>query len=110
MQDNRPRPSDPSSAAMVEVHMLYMLPLFLLALTFMKMWRKRILPYPPGPTSCQILGNVVDLPKNVSIWENFTSLASRHGMPTNCFLVEVLTLSLQAQISYTYGSGARIRS
>ena len=42
---------------------------------------KPTLPYPPGPKSYPILGNALDLPMSVPIWENFVSLANNHGTP-----------------------------
>ena len=35
---------------------------------------------PPGPKGLPILGNVLDFPKDVPLWQTFTSLARKHGM------------------------------
>ena len=43
--------------------------------------KKPTLPYPPGPKSYPILGNSLDLPLSVPIWETFVSLANDHGTP-----------------------------
>ena len=42
-------------------------------------WKKPTLPYPPGPKGYPILGNVLDLPVNVPLWEKITSLTHRYG-------------------------------
>ena len=41
--------------------------------------KKPTLSYPPGPKSWPILGNALDLPMGVPVWENFASLANNHG-------------------------------
>lgn len=36
-------------------------------------------PYPPGPKGYPVLGNVLDLPMGVPIWESLTSLTRHYG-------------------------------
>jgi len=50
--------------------------------------KKPAVPYPPGPNGYPILGNVLDLPMSVPIWESFTSLAGIHGTPMSLFLAD----------------------
>lgn len=51
----------------------------ILILALVRKWRKPALPFPPGPEGYPILGNVLDLPMSVHIWENFSSLSNRYG-------------------------------
>ena len=51
--------------------------LFILALVGKR--KKPTLSYPPGPKGYPILGNVLDLPMNVPIWESLTSLTRHYG-------------------------------
>jgi len=37
-------------------------------------------PYPPGPKGYPLIGNILDLPKDVPIWKTFMSLAKQYGM------------------------------
>ena len=37
------------------------------------------LPLPPGPTRLPLLGNVLDIPKDVPIWQAFISIARKHS-------------------------------
>lgn len=60
---------------------IYPLLLFILIFVFVGRRKKHTLPYPPGPKGYPILGNVLDLPVSVPIWENFVSLANNHGTP-----------------------------
>jgi hypothetical protein len=65
---------------MLDVSVLYPLPLCALIFALISKWRKPTLQYPPGPKHYPILGNVLDLPMNAPIWESFLSLANRQGM------------------------------
>ena len=74
--------------AMLNASVLYPLvlctPIVILALK----QKKPAVPYPPGPKGYPILGNVLDLPTSVPIWESFTSLANTHcTLCHRCFLV-----------------------
>jgi hypothetical protein len=40
--------------------------------------RRKGLPYPPGPRSLPIIGNLLDVPKEFS-WLTFTSLSEKYG-------------------------------
>jgi hypothetical protein len=64
---------------MLDVSVLYPLPLCVFVFVLVRKWRKPTSPYPPGPKGYPILGNVLDLPTNVPIWESLTSLANRQG-------------------------------
>jgi len=66
------------STAMLEVPVLGLL-LFCISVLALRKRKKPILSYPPGPKGYPILGNVLDLPQNLPIWENLASLANRHG-------------------------------
>jgi len=63
---------------MLDVTVLGLLVFCILVLARRK-WRKPTLPYPPGPKGYPILGNVLDLPQDVPIWESLTLLSNRHG-------------------------------
>ena len=40
--------------------------------------RRRGLPYPPGPRSLPVIGNLLDVPKEFS-WLTYTSLSEKYG-------------------------------
>ena len=42
------------------------------------------LPFPPGPKGLPLLGNVLDIPKDVPIWVAFTSTAQKFSMYQLC--------------------------
>jgi len=48
--------------------------------------KKPTLPYAPGPKGYPVLGNVLDLPMSIPIWENFVSLANKYGTPQHRFV------------------------
>ena len=50
---------------------------FILALVWKR--KRPTLSYPPGPKGYPILGNVLDLTMGAPIWEDITSLSTRHG-------------------------------
>ena len=64
---------------MIDISVLYSLLFGVFILALLRKWTRHTLPYPPGPKGYPILGNVLDLPKNVPIWESLTSLKNRYG-------------------------------
>ena len=40
---------------------------------------KSALPYPPGPNPYPVIGNLLDFPLGVPLWEGLADLAKRHG-------------------------------
>ena len=82
----------------------YSLLLSTFALILARKRKKPTLPYPPGPKGYPILGNALDLPMSVPVWESFVSLANNHGMLFSVVLfpADPETVPLQARISCTY--------
>lgn len=64
---------------MLDLSVLYPLPICVLFIILARRWKKSSLPYPPGPKGYPILGNVLDLPANIPIWESLSSLAKRQS-------------------------------
>ena len=58
---------------------VYTLLVSVLVLALIRRRKNSTLPYPPGPKGYPILGNVLDLPKNIPTCEIFQSLANDHG-------------------------------
>ena len=62
--------------------------LWLLVLVTLPAWyllqnrAKRGPPYPPGPRGHPLIGNLLDFPSRVPLWEGLTSLAKQYGRVT----------------------------
>ena len=65
---------------MLDTTLLYTLLLCVFILVLARKRRKHGLPYPPGPKGYPLLGNALDLPASIPIWENLTSLAGYRRM------------------------------
>ena len=37
-------------------------------------------PFPPGPKRLPLLGNLLDVPRGIPIWQTFTTVAKKFGM------------------------------
>ena len=69
---------------MARVDLLYALPVALVAATVvywkLRRWgRRRSLPLPPGPKGYPIIGNVLDIPRGLSMWEGTLALGRQYG-------------------------------
>ena len=64
---------------MLDTFVLYALLLCVGILSLARKWKKPARPYPPGPKGYPILGNVLDLPMGVPVWESFMSLADNYS-------------------------------
>lgn len=57
-------------------------------LTFQDHRKRRGLPYPPGPRSLPVVGNLLDVPK-LSPWSTYANMSNTHGRADK-FLVLLL--------------------
>ena len=55
-------------------------------LTFRDHRKRRGLPYPPGPRSFPVIGNLLDVPK-LSPWSAYAKMSKRHGRSDRFLLV-----------------------
>ena len=53
-------------------------------------WRRRGLPYPPGPSGWPIIGNLLDIP-STSTWLAYTEFSKKYGM-VYCLLYQFFFL------------------
>lgn len=87
-QDNKLSLDPPRlSSAMAKFDLFYVLPVTVLAATVVywkiKRWgRSRSFPLPPGPKGYPIIGNVLDIPRELSLWEGALALGRRYGEST----------------------------
>ena len=78
-----------------------LLPAFiaLLAWYLLQKRSKSALPYPPGPKGYPLIGNLLDFPLGVPLWEGLADLARQHGrllpFPTRNFPFVTLTVMHQ---------------
>jgi len=99
-QINKLSPDPPRlSPAMARTDLLYLLPVALLAAVVvyrrLKHWgRSRSFPLPPGPKGYPIIGNVLDIPRGVPLWEGILSLGRQHGESITPWSAETSTISL----------------
>ena len=87
---------------MLAVSVLCSLPLCAFILVLVRRSKKFALPYPPGPKGYPILGNVLDLPANIPIWEGLSSLAERQGTLRKFPLQLYEPIRQKAQMFFTY--------
>ena len=52
-----------------------------LFVTFRDHWRRRGLPYPPGPPPFPVIGNLLDVPKR-SAWVAYQTMSEKYGRAT----------------------------
>jgi hypothetical protein len=79
---------DEGMAYLISIVDLFAVLLFLVTVRGIRDHRRRGgLPYPPGPRSLPIIGNLLDIPKEYS-WLAYTKFSKTHGMTLS--LVDLL--------------------
>ena len=68
--------------------------------------RRRGLPYPPGPTSLPVIGNLWDLPK-LSSWSAYADMSKKYGKAWPTLRVSSLKPSLYQAMSYAFKFSAK---
>jgi len=83
---------------MARVNLIYVLPVVLIAASVvyrrLKRWKRtRSFPLPPGPKGLPIVGNVLDIPRGVPLWEGSLTLGRRYSQFTPLWFPSSSTLS-----------------
>ena len=86
-------------SAMAKVNLLYLLPVAVLAAAVvyrrLRRWgRTRRFPLPPGPKGYPVIGNVLDIPRGVPLWEGILALGRKFGESTTPCSTNVISPTL----------------
>ena len=83
---------------MARVNLLYVLPIVLIAASIVynrlkRRKRSRSFPLPPGPKGLPIIGNVLDIPRDIPLWEASLALGRRYSQFTPLWLPLIAIVS-----------------